>query len=143
VALRQVTVDLKYWHFDQNNSGGKFVVDEKSGIGHEVFIEATSIDDACLRAEGIGIYFNGCSERRDCSCCGDRWYRPWQEGKEKPLHYDKPLNKLKADSFFHSDIFIHRFNGDIIHMKCNKNNEFDIFKNQKPCPDALKEIYDE
>ena len=38
-----------------------------------MIIEADSANEANIKAEEIGIYFNGCSIGMDCSCCGDRW----------------------------------------------------------------------
>lgn len=67
--------------FTQNNSGGSFDFDEKSGITHYVFIEAKDYKDANERAQNIGIYFNGCDEGLDCECCGDRWYELYNESE--------------------------------------------------------------
>ena len=84
----------KFWTFDQNNSGGSFDFDEKSGITHYVIIEASSKSDAVKRAYDIGIYFDGCAEGRDCPCCGDRWHEPWgDDGDDAPLLYGQPLSK--------------------------------------------------
>lgn len=63
--------ELKWYLFDQNNSGGSFVVNDK--VCHRLFIEAESFDDAVEKAEDIGCYWNGVEEGRDCPCCGDRW----------------------------------------------------------------------
>jgi hypothetical protein len=65
-----------FYTFGQNNSGGSFVFDYSRGITHFVIIEADSESEAMERAERIGLYFNGCSNGIDCSCCGDRWYSP-------------------------------------------------------------------
>ena len=65
-----------FYHFCQNNSGGTFDRDHKSGISHHVIVEGTDADDIVSRAEAIGLYWDGCQDGRDCSCCGDRWYRP-------------------------------------------------------------------
>lgn len=27
------------------------------------------------KAQGIGIYFDGCADNKDCECCGDRWWK--------------------------------------------------------------------
>lgn len=63
----------KFFCYRQNNSGGSFVVDDNVTVN--VYIQANSMDEANNIAESIGIYFNGCEMGRDCSCCGDRWYR--------------------------------------------------------------------
>lgn len=62
----------KFYEYSQNNSGGSFNVDEN--VCHYVFIEATSENHANSIAKEIGIYFDGCADGVDCSCCGDRWY---------------------------------------------------------------------
>lgn len=73
-----------FFEFRQNNSGGRFTFDAARGISVSVWVEADSKDEAVLKAEELGIYFDGVSEGRDCDCCGDRWYRPWDEGQEDP-----------------------------------------------------------
>lgn len=65
----------KFYQFDQNNSGGSHIVDDK--VCHRLFIEAESIDEAISKAEDLGCYWNGCETGDDCPCCGDRWYHPW------------------------------------------------------------------
>jgi hypothetical protein len=66
-----------FYFFNQNNSGGDFIV--RDPICPCVIIEADTVSDACERAVAIGIYFDGCDTGRDCECCGDRWHRPWSE----------------------------------------------------------------
>jgi hypothetical protein len=61
---------MPFWEFSQNNSGGSF--DKK--MGHSIYVEADSADEANSRAEGVGVYFNGCVTGGDCPCCGDRWH---------------------------------------------------------------------
>lgn len=64
----------KFYAFHQNNSGGRFDVNEK--VAHEVFIEADSAREADVLAQGLaGVYFDGVAEGADCACCGDRWDR--------------------------------------------------------------------
>lgn len=60
-----------FYEFRQNNSGGSFTYDELSGVSVTVLIEADSPQEANIRAESIGIYFDGYG---DCSCCGNRWH---------------------------------------------------------------------
>ena len=74
-----------FYHYSQNNSGGQFHVNKN--VCHDVIIEAPSAHQANERAEDLGLYFNGVEEGRDCSCCGDRWYRVWGEGDNEPLIY--------------------------------------------------------
>lgn len=67
-----------FYCFNQNNSGGRFRTDHARGISHYVIVEGESRDDIIERAKNIGLYFDGCRTGRDCSCCGDRWYEPWE-----------------------------------------------------------------
>ena len=68
-----------FYKFDQNNSGGHFIVNDK--LCHRLFIEADSLADAMMQAEDLGCYWDGVAEGIDCPCCGDRWY----EGDEIDL----------------------------------------------------------
>lgn len=75
--------------FSQNNSGGRFDVDDKGGIAEYVIVEAGSADEANDRAEGLGLYFNGTDDGGpDCPCCGDRWCRVSEsDGASEPMIY--------------------------------------------------------
>lgn len=61
-----------FYEFDQNNSGGHFIVDDK--VCHRLFIEADSQTEAIVKAEELGCYWGGVDSGIDCPCCGDRWY---------------------------------------------------------------------
>ena len=77
---------MKFFKFDQNNSGGSFDADDK--VCHRVIVEAKDTDEAIDIAENLGIYFDGCETGMDCDCCGDRWHRPWgDEGMVFPYSY--------------------------------------------------------
>lgn len=80
---------LKWFHFNQNNSGGSFVVDEN--VSHHVFIQAANAADAI--AVGEKFFDNSDS----CECCGDRWsyFMRDEDGEPTPLVYDKPLDQHK------------------------------------------------
>jgi hypothetical protein len=56
----------KFFPFNQNNSGGSFVVSDQ--VGHVVFIEAPDDDTANDIALDQSIEFNS-----GCECCGNRW----------------------------------------------------------------------
>lgn len=68
--------ELKWYQFDQNNSGGYFDVDDK--VCHRLFIEAESFNDAVEKAEEFGCYWDGVDDGIDCPCCGDRWNK-WND----------------------------------------------------------------
>ena len=79
-----------FYTFSQNNSGGDFIINDK--VAEWVIIEADSADEANDIAEGVGIYFDGCENGYDCDCCGDRWYRQYDdEGTETPQIYGRPV----------------------------------------------------
>ena len=74
---------MAWFEWSQNNSGGSFINDGK--VTHRVWIEAHTLREAEAKAFDLGIYYNGCADGRDCSCCGDRWYSP--EQYEFPMDY--------------------------------------------------------
>ena len=83
---------MSFYHFSQNNSGGGFDYDPERGITHHVVIEADSAEEANRKAVYIGLYFNGCDDGIDCSCCGDRWSEQWlNDGTEEPTIYGEPI----------------------------------------------------
>ena len=71
---------LKWFRYDQNNSGGGF-----TGPAIEVWVQAATAGEADAVAESIGLYFNGVEEDMDCPCCGDRWYPAYGDGEEEPV----------------------------------------------------------
>lgn len=82
--------NLNWYEFDQNNSGGVFIMDDDVGI--KVFIQAESDGVANQKAEEVGIYFDGCEKDMDCSCCGDRWYRAWGHLDRFKTHFWRSEN---------------------------------------------------
>lgn len=63
---------ISLWEFPQNNSGGRFHVNESVSI--YVYVDAESAEEANSYAEDYtDIYFDGCRKEIDCPCCGDRW----------------------------------------------------------------------
>jgi hypothetical protein len=67
--------NARHYHFQQNNSGGRIIINESQGIGPHVWIQATTEKDAIRRAKAIGLYFDGVATGRDCDCCGERLLR--------------------------------------------------------------------
>ena len=57
-----------------------------------VIVEANDSDHADLVAEQNGVYFEGVSKGMDCSCCGNRWDRNWEEGKAVPTIYGEEVS---------------------------------------------------
>lgn len=87
-------VETKFYTFNQNNSGGYFIENEKFGIGHIIIIEALNSDHANLRLENIGNNVSGFYDF--CACCGDRWYNVDEEdGTVTPEYYGENINNVK------------------------------------------------
>jgi hypothetical protein len=81
-----------FYEYNQNNSGGSFIMDED--VAHFVIIEARSDEAADAIAESIGIYFNGADDDGpDCPCCGSRWHSAYGDGDEVPSIYGRPATQ--------------------------------------------------
>ncbi len=88
-----------YYDYRQNNSGGSFDIDDRVTVN--VIIEANSAEEADAMAETKGLYFDGCDDGPDCSCCGDRWYRAWDgDGKAVPEIYSQPAAAFVSGNEF-------------------------------------------
>lgn len=98
--------------FRQNNSGGSF--DYDNDLTETVIVEGTDLDDILRRAGSLGIYFDGIDDGIDCDCCGDRWYRPWNDDlDEVPSIYGKPVEEYNFNRFRWSNepCYVHYMNG--------------------------------
>ncbi|WP_425203735.1 DUF7296 family protein [Priestia megaterium] len=99
----------KFYNFSQCNSGGYF--DDDENVCEEVIIEANNHQHANEIAQKIGIYFNGCSTGKDCSCCGDRWDEVDEDdGKNEPMIYKTPVYKVKRQTF-RDKCYVYYLNG--------------------------------
>ena len=113
---------MPFFQFKQNNSGGSFMHDEKSGIGYAVIIEAENAPLANHFAEEIGLYFDGVRDGRDCGCCGDRWSEAWKEdGDTVPSIYSQPVEeaakidpKASWSSWWGLPIYVHYRDGRVV-----------------------------
>lgn len=97
--MKEVKVDLKWWTFDQNNSGGYFIQNED--VDHYVAIQAINVEHAKQRAYDLFAEYS-----EYCSCCGERWH-VWvdeQDGHDVPCIYDEPYTELKKSSYRHNMI---------------------------------------
>lgn len=77
-----------WFNFNQNNSGGSFITNDK--LCNRLYIEANSKEEAIKIAESLGCYWRGVKLGYDCSCCGDRWYIPF-DSLDKEDHFDENL----------------------------------------------------
>lgn len=91
LAVCLIPSNLKWFTFNQNNSGGQFTEDDK--VAPYVIIQAPDADTANQLAERIGIYFNGVFDGYDCDCCGDRWSSQYSDddGTDKPEIYGQEV----------------------------------------------------
>jgi hypothetical protein len=108
-----------FFHFNQNNSGGRFT-HVKGKIGYAVIVEADNYEDANKRAENIGLYFDGCDSGYDCPCCGDRWYPQYdnERGDKVPSIYGQNLKQSAKVSGFNVGwwglpVYVHYKNGEV------------------------------
>lgn len=100
---------MKFYTYDQTNSGGGFDCDDN--VAHYVIIEAEDGAIADMIAENIGVYFDGCDKDMDCPCCGDRWRRSYEnEATDKPLIYGEPPEEF-AGGTFNKEVIIYYNNG--------------------------------
>jgi hypothetical protein len=74
----------KFYLFNQSNPGGYFI--KNNLVDEKVIIHAENADDANVKAQEIGIYFDGIRKGIDCKCCNDRWYPVSEyDSSESPL----------------------------------------------------------
>lgn len=103
---------LKWFHYDQNNSGGYFIIDDE--VAEDVFIQAPSAAEAEERANAL---FDGCSEY--CECCGPRWstgYVSDKDGTDVPMRYGTPITEETA-SAYRNQARLHYYDGRIEAVK--------------------------
>jgi hypothetical protein len=112
-----------FFTYRQNNSGGSFEEDEKSGIGVTVIVEADNADEANARAKDIGLYFDGAG---DCECCGYRWSEAYPEevGDEVPSIYGEPIDFDSAEG---SNISVMGYNYKVMGFVHYKDGQIKTF----------------
>ena len=121
--ITKKTTNTKFYTFNQNNSGGSFKTSEQAGISEYVIIEALNARDANLKAEVIGLYFNGCENDNDCPCCGDRWSPIYEgDGYGVPYIYNIPLSEVKK-SYYRDSCYVHYLNGKIEKVEFKENDD--------------------
>jgi hypothetical protein len=99
-------IDVKWFHFNQNNSGGKFVVNEN--VCEDVLIQAANAEQAIAKAHRI------MDNSDSCPCCGDRWsfWVDDSDGTEEPEIYGEKLSEKKR-SLFRDEARLHHFDGRV------------------------------
>ena|SRR6185369_3052482 len=74
-------IETKFFTIHQNNARGVF-----NGPAIYVIVEGVNVDDAWSRVE------DKLDPEPYCGCCGDRWYKSWDDGTEVPSIYDTPID---------------------------------------------------
>ncbi|MDR3445952.1 hypothetical protein [Dyella sp.] len=102
-----IEVDLKWFHFNQNNSGGRFIINDT--VAEDVLIQARSAEEAINRAT---VLFEDYSDY--CSCCGERWsYRVEdKEGTDDPTIHGVSVYE-KTKQMFGENVRLHHYNGHV------------------------------
>jgi len=77
---------MPFFLYNQTASGGSFIGE----MGYVLYVEAANEDEADVRAQSVGVYFDGCRNGVDCPCCGDRW-TPAKDAVLPPLDSLKEL----------------------------------------------------
>lgn len=97
---------LLWFHFDQNNSGGSFVVDEN--VCEDVFIQAHTAAEAIAKGEEF------MDNSDSCPCCGNRWsfYVDDRDGQPVPMRYDVPA-EAEEPMYFHKNYKLHFYDGHV------------------------------
>jgi hypothetical protein len=111
-------MDMAFYEYRQNNSGGGFDFDANAGISVYVIIEAEDAEHADLRAQRVGLYFGG---EGDCSCCGDRWYNASEYDKSNvPSVCGDPIQDVDFEVGYHykwindgPEAYVHFADGEI------------------------------
>lgn len=108
--------NTKFYIFQQNNSGGRFKIDEKRGIGYLVAVEARNAKEANNKASDIGLYFDGFVNGLDCPCCGDRWSRVYEDKYDASNSVGELKERYSRDSYLKKEkdklkSFIHYYDG--------------------------------
>lgn len=83
---------MKWFYFDQNNSGGYFIQNDQ--VGHGFFVQAETAREADTKAEKIVEDYSDY-----CECCGERWYinSRDEKGYDAPEIYGTPLSEMAKD----------------------------------------------
>lgn len=89
-----------FYEFDQNNSGGGFVVNNE--LCHRLIIEADSHSEAVSKAEDLGCYWNGVEDGMDCPCCGDRWSCYWEHAVDIEKYNTVGYKVCVFDRIYHN-----------------------------------------
>lgn len=128
---------MQFYHYRQQNSGGKYVIDDKLRIN--VIIEADSFVKANVRARALGMYFDGVKEGIDCPHCGDRWVPQYYDfaGRHSPQVYKLPILLVPDHLRKDADTVVHYLpEGRVFYAFAA-----DIFRGGVPVPKEIGEYF--
>lgn len=104
---------LKWWCFNQNNSGGYFI--KNKDVLEVVFIQATTEDEVRGLAEDIF-----CGYEEYCECCGERWSTGYiGAGEDTPMIYGEKLIDVEK-TFYREYAVLYSHNGDRAYYEFGK-----------------------
>lgn len=85
---------MKWFTYDQNNSGGYFIDNDE--VTHMICVQAENADAANAKAEEITKEYG-----EYCECCGERWYINEVDGDgfDVPSHYGEPLSSSQPSHY--------------------------------------------
>jgi hypothetical protein len=95
---------LFWYHARQNNTGGRFVVNDE--VAEDVFFQAPRVGIA----EAMANEF--LDSLGSCQCCGDRWNGLDDDAYETPTKYGAPYKP--RDSEYATEARLHYLNGRIV-----------------------------
>lgn len=99
---------MKWFEYDQNNSGGYFIRNDT--VADKIFIEAENADTANCKAIDITEDYSDF-----CECCGERWsfHNDDNDGTDEPMIYNTKVRD-GFGSFYHDGyILLHHANGTV------------------------------
>ena len=90
----------------QNNTYGRFTVNNEEGVGHYIIIEA----DDYRTADRKLFEMEGVTNLGSCPCCGDRWYGVDEDGTDTPTVYGDDVVFVDDET---ANTFVHYTDGTI------------------------------
>jgi len=107
IDVTPIAQALKWYHYNQNNSGGYFIKDEM--VCEDVFIQARDCKEADAKAE---VLFESRSDY--CPCCGERWYiYHWKDdGTAQPEIYGEVIWDAKPQAY-RDEVRLHFWDGRV------------------------------
>lgn len=102
---------MKWFTYDQNNSGGYFIDNDQ--VSHLICVQAETAKEANEKASVITEDFS-----EWCECCGERWYLSERDsdGADVPAQYGKALSE-SSPCYSRKTAVLHFANGEVRKVK--------------------------